>query len=678
MARMTQEEQKSRIGALMARGQELAREFLNPARQATRRDGSGNIIYTFECPFPAPEGGICGRGGTGSSHKDGLVVYPNGAYKCLSCGAEGKNIVDLYMAVTGSTFMKALTDLEGKVGRVPSRQENETPKQPPAQPQDYTTYIQKWAADIEKTDYHRGISLETLKRYNVGYCANWIHPAVAQNPKYDEAWIASTASPRLIVPTSGYSYLARRTDGKADVKGEPKKYYEKSFVGVRYPFNLKALQESTGKPVFVLEGEIDALSVIDCGGLAIGLGGNTGTKYLLKALQENPFSYRLILVADADEKQDTAYRKLCEQIQGLGISCEVMAGSTLFGTAKDANEALNADKEAFKARLQEAENTRKAEVLNPWAGGVQSLVDKVQGNLFEPIPTGIPAINELLKGGCYNQQLFGITGRPGGGKTCLAQWICESLTINNMGLTAVYACFEMSKEQLQARSISRLMNEAGHPLTHLQVMRGEGGWREGAEAYNQLYGDKVLYLGDGTNLGTFEAKFKECVAYNRSIGRPAPFFVIDYLQLIRIKGMSEQEVITETMPKLKALAVKYNTFGIVISANNRESNKSNEAPNMFSGRGSSSLEYGFDCMLAVTPNEDDVNNKREDVHVTITVTKGRWIGQGQKKHFIFNGAKMSYTEATAEPLSTKEAKIANDLINQPDRQGEVENIPLNI
>jgi hypothetical protein len=83
-------------------------------------------------------------------------------------------------------------------------------------------------------------------------------------------------------------------------------------------------------------------------------------------------------------------------------------------------------------------------------------------------------------------------------------------------------------------------------------------------------------------------------------------------------------------------------------------------------------------MLAVTPNEDDVNNKREDVHVTITVTKGRWIGQGQKKHFIFNGAKMSYTEATAEPLSTKEAKIVNDLINQPDRQGEVENIPLNI
>jgi hypothetical protein len=62
------------------------------------------------------------------------------------------------------------------------------------------------------------------------------------------------------------------------------------------------------------------------------------------------------------------------------------------------------------------------------------------------------------------------------------------------------------------------------------------------------------------------------------------------------------------------------------------------------------------------------------------VAKGRWIEPNAEAYFEFNGKHMSYkpVNAVGRILSTKEAKVARDLINQPDRRGEVENIPLNI
>lgn len=610
----------------------------------------------------------CGRGGNDSSHRDGLSMdtTKGGVYHCYSCGIAGKDIISLYMETTGKPFLDVMDDLEAMAGQTPARQAVEKPKQPPARV-DYLSYYQKWAADIEKTDYHRGISLETLKRYMVGYCASWINPAIV-----GESWAKDTASPRLIIPTSRYTYLARRTDGKNN-----KKDYPKLFVGGRYPFNLKALQESTGKPVFVLEGEIDALSVIDCGGLAIGLGGNTGAKYLLKALQDNPFPYRLILVADADGKQDKAYTDLCEQVQRLGVSCEVLAGGSLFGTSKDANEALNADRLTFEANIQEAENTRKAELLNPWAGGVQSLIDKVQGGTYQPTPTGIDNLDKILSGGFMNQQLIGITGRPGAGKTAFCQFLVESMALNRADFSAVYLCFEMSAEQLQARSISRLMYSAGQDLAPIEILQGAGRWREGAAIYESLYADKVVYMGVGGGLHSsdieeIERVVGECIRYNASIGRPVPYICIDYLQIVSVKGRNEFEAIGEIMARLKGLAVRYNTVVLLVIANNRDSNKKGEN-DMFSGRGSGSIEYGADVLLSLNPETLEEGERKENTRVTVKVAKGRWIEPNAEAYFEFNGKHMTYkpVNAVGRVLTSKEAKTVTDIVNQPDRQTEL-------
>ena len=102
--------------------------------------------------------------------------------------------------------------------------------------------------------------METLNRFKVGYVAEWKHPKA---PKMKP-------SPRLIIPTSRHSYLARHASEKdfINFRGVVE---NKSKVGRVRIFNTKALREAQ-KPIFITEGEIDAMSVVEAGGEAVALG----------------------------------------------------------------------------------------------------------------------------------------------------------------------------------------------------------------------------------------------------------------------------------------------------------------------------------------------------------------------------------------------------------------------
>ena len=70
-----------------------------------------------------------------------------------------------------------------------------TMQQGEAEP-DYTSFFLQANRDIAKTSYHRGLTLETLNRFKLGYVVSWTHPKAPQAPP----------SPRLIIPTSKHSY----------------------------------------------------------------------------------------------------------------------------------------------------------------------------------------------------------------------------------------------------------------------------------------------------------------------------------------------------------------------------------------------------------------------------------------------------------------------------------------
>lgn len=313
----------------------LAQMFLEEARKPIH----GKI--TFVCPW-------CGRGGAGSTHKDGLQIGKGGMYHCFTnrCGASGADIIELYQRVYNVPFREAVKKLQEMAGTGECKNKPRFSFENKPKPKvDYKSYFQKCKQHIGRTDYHRGITQDTLTRFWIGFDAYWRNPEVVATQKAKGSTWRPPAVPMLIIPTNDYGYFARRTGNVNE--------YDKQYIGECVPFNLKALKTHNGENIFVVEGEIDAMSFVDVGAEAIGLGGSRGGGGLLKAEALKHFTGKLFVVGDTDGSQDKQYTALCKQLQAQGVACEYVEGKRLFGTAKDANEALNADREEFRSRIKE-------------------------------------------------------------------------------------------------------------------------------------------------------------------------------------------------------------------------------------------------------------------------------------------------------------------------------------
>ena len=84
----------------------------------------------------------------------------------------------------------------------------------------------------------------------------------------------------VIIPTGTTSYVVRNTDPEADKKDR----YRKNGASQIY---LKKTLTEAYSPVFVVEGELDALSIIEVGGEAVGLGSTANYRQLINYLKEH-------------------------------------------------------------------------------------------------------------------------------------------------------------------------------------------------------------------------------------------------------------------------------------------------------------------------------------------------------------------------------------------------------
>ena len=138
----------------------------------------------YVCPF-------CDSG-TLKNKTGALTIYPTNFY-CFSCGKSG-DIFDLVAEVEHIAKNKVIQYTAKKYNIYADYTENENSV-------DYTAFFRECNKHLQDTEYHRGISVDTLNRFLVGFVPNWQHPKSPQSPP----------TPRLIIPTSRTSYLARDT-----------------------------------------------------------------------------------------------------------------------------------------------------------------------------------------------------------------------------------------------------------------------------------------------------------------------------------------------------------------------------------------------------------------------------------------------------------------------------------
>ena len=306
--------------------------------------------YAASVLAPSKGGGyicpLCGSGAktnfTGAFHVKGT------RWTCFSCGAAG-DIFDLVGAIenlpgNGQRIRRAKELLgrsysdaamranpEEKVKWEALRQSRQAPEPEQKAKTDYLPFFLQAMTHINDTEYHRGLTTDTLHRYKVGYVAEWRHP---------KAPPSAPTSPRLIVPIDDFSYLARDVRELKDIPDPQRAYIKQRTEGAGI-FNKSALREATS-PIWITEGEIDALSIIDVEGAAIALGGVTKVQQLLQLLDRVKPCQPLVIALDNDGAGKAWTEKLEVGLSERGIAFARLPPAAL-GDAKDANEFLMRD-----------------------------------------------------------------------------------------------------------------------------------------------------------------------------------------------------------------------------------------------------------------------------------------------------------------------------------------------
>ena len=328
------------------------------------REEAARRVFEIYPPDRQGRGFICPLCGNGSGHSGDGVTFIRDSFRvhCFKCGFGG-DIISLKARENNCSYKDAAFALalvlgiandydkkfvdkkllaEGNFNLNENFQQSNMPQifssnQLEEPPVDCTEFISNAEKNLDLTDYHlkRGLSWETAHKFKLGFVQNWSHPKIQNAPE----------SPRLIIPTSQYSYLAR--DVRQNLNDSAKKFSKQKF-GAAHLFNVDALNSDV---LFIVEGEFDAMSFYEVGFQAVALGSISNYRKLLDALitkkpSPNGFLPTIFILALDNDKAGRATARTLRQIFN-DLSFYNVIAKNIYGDFKDANDALVDDREKF-------------------------------------------------------------------------------------------------------------------------------------------------------------------------------------------------------------------------------------------------------------------------------------------------------------------------------------------
>jgi len=650
-------------------------------------------IYTLMAQAKDGKSYICPycQNGTGESG-DGIKIDPNhgGRFHCFKCGHTG-DAVDLYQQITGEAdhmaATKAVARLYGITLDDPRAKPTEAaPAGRPAhkeRPDLEAAILRQIEADIKaaaearKQDnpshaayiaylQTRGISEAVAETFNLGYLPCWHHP---KNP-------SAPTEPRFIVPTSKQSYAAR--DTRENPPADAQKYKK---AGKATLYNLAALAAST--PVFVVEGELDAISFYEVDGEAIAIGSTANTGKLLEYIKANPPSAPLILALDNDKAGDKAAAELAAGLDKLEIPYYKPSAPS-YAPYKDANAFLVADPDGFAsmvrqttARAADPEQIKREEAQAEYATKARHAADilaALANYIANPPPevsTGFPLLDGELGDG------FGFGGLPVGlitigaisslGKTTYALQIADYIA--GKGRDVLLIALEMTAVELAAKSISRIapLSEYGFTargIKHFnELLKGtveqyrgekENVFIQARDEYAKIA--EHLYIVEPQTRPTADDVEKLVELHIAATGR-APVLVVDYLQILapHDERGTDKTNADYAISKLKIISRDKQIPVLNISSLNRANYS--EPASLEAFKESGSIEYSSDIILGMqlygagmqtkTRKLDvDYEKSRTPRRIQVVVLKNRDGKTGGIIPYHYHPARNKFIEAT--------------------------------
>lgn len=593
-----------------------------------------------------------GRNGTG------LHYYSDtNRLHCFACG-ETYDPVEIIRAANGCDYITALQTGAGMLG-IPWGSAIDSPSYRPIKPHqtpqvasqnvqdneptcDYTEYLKRAQAALTDASAgaaylkSRGLRVEVAMATGVGFDSAWRHPNVSDSVPI---------SPRIIIPMDTGGYEARDIRPDDELKRINVLKYKKQSVAPKGTFNAGSLQEAD--PVHVVEGWADALAVMSAGGHAVALNGTSGSNQLIKTIdsmrERGDAVPPLVLALDVDANGagQGAQAKFAAELERRNISYSI--GTVHLPDPDDPKVMLDPadswllDPPMFASRVkQDGEQAISgysdalayagAEELKDafWKGFVAIIKDGTPR-----IPTGIESIDEQLGGGLF-AGLFVLGGRTGSGKSTLALQIGDSIAMQ--GRPVLYIALEMSKYELQAKSLARLaydisMERKEAILNYAQIMEGalqHKTWSVQPLAF--MYRDTIapnMIVHEAIG-GTPADVVRQKAEIVRKVRGIAPVIIVDYLQIMGATDlhMTDKQTADTNVLKLKQLSRDLDTPIIAISSMNRAGYKDpNKAIEESDFKESGAIEYTADVLWGLERTDNRGPNVQE-----------RWVQLRLLKH----------------------------------------------
>ena len=249
----------------------------------------------------------------------------------------------------------------------------------------------------------RGISKEVADRYEIFTHRN--HPKWLVFPFYDENGALQTIKYRNM----------------AFVKGKSK--WKEKFVAETKPILFGMKQCVDFSTLIITEGQIDALTVAECGfkNVVSVPNGANGSSWIVHCYDwVNKFG-EIIIFGDYEKGKITLVDMISSRFK---VPIRIVRKQDYLGE-KDANDILKMfGKDAVRKCIENAELPRMENVRD------LSTVRSVDLNELETIKTGISEVDKVT-GGMILGQVILLTGKRGEGKsTFLSQMVCSALDQN--------------------------------------------------------------------------------------------------------------------------------------------------------------------------------------------------------------------------------------------------------
>ncbi|TLQ28197.1 DnaB-like helicase C-terminal domain-containing protein [Lactobacillus delbrueckii] len=522
------------------------------------------------------------------------------------------------------------------------------PEPEPAQTStNFRDQLEAWHASLNQTDYlqKRGITQKTAEIFNLGY---------------------SPLTNSIIIPYGQDGYYVQRALNPIE------KHDRYRFpIGQVRVYNAEALKEY--KTVFIVEGQFDALSIMQESGVGAVATSASQTQLIVKTLQKfkeqdptiNP---TIILSMDNDRAGQKANRALQRDLEAHGFTCYV---NPVNGDYKDANEFLVKDREGFRQKLQHVINQP-----DNWLDKYYADI-KQRHDYPDNIPTGFKNLDDELDGG-LQPKLYVLGAVSSLGKTTFALNVADNLA--KQGRHVFFFSMESSKREVTDKLLSRascLSN--GHKWTQLQVSRGA--WLNNAEDKEEFDGLFKAFSRYQRFLHIYDNRVKASQVKDLLNGwldnhpdEKKPLVVVDYLQILQAEqdNVTDKAKVTDSVSVLSELTKQAEVPVLVISSLNRASYWQDVSFESFKESGE--IEYSADVMLGlefahreeyitvqknghVELNKEKFDQRKQEVprRVEMVILKNRTGKTGGHIFFKYNAMFNSYQACTE-----KEAAIPNN------------------